>query len=344
MDNDDRDSRHGNDAGDAQMVLDGFALEDPRRLARHLPLIEAWLQFCAAQFASGKMAGETLANTRRQLRPWLLYLHDHHVDAPTAAHVATFLAREAGARRPRGLNTVLDYLRLCYRWTASAGRWPDITEGLTDMPVDYPSVPIIERDDFYALLEGVVAKEPLRARNRALLAVLFESGLRPQQLRSRSIDDYAHGCLTGPSTTVTLPRLPQALLDNYLATRAQRSGGDPLFATVGRGERRLSTLSIRLTCLRFFEQAGLVQRHSAGEEKGRLVQPGAWSASCLRRSHLWAAAGATGDAVAAQAVAGHRRKRTTARTLRRCTRSTEFVAVSPELAATLSSLVGPEAG
>jgi len=339
-----RDRQYGNDLGDSRAIADGYELAHPERVPNQLRIIDAWLTALHGRVQVGQASLETLANARRRVRPWLAWLEAHSCDAPTATDLQAFLNTEASERRPRGLNALLDYLRACYRWAATRGLWTDITIGLVSSPKDYPAVPVLEPQQIEELLTGPASaggSALLTRRNRALVSLLYETGLRPGQLRLLTVGDLTPtGIRTADRSVLPLSPCCRRLVAAYLQERQETVEHAPLIATVTGGERRLSTLSMRLACLRIFEAAGLVARTPDSDGQGRVVQPGAWSASCLRRSRTWAAGAGGANPDGAVQASRRRRRRETVRELRRYTPSTVFAPATGPAAAQLRELVG----
>jgi integrase/recombinase XerD len=149
-----------------------------------LPLeVEEWLSWLATE--RGR-AGSTLQAYRRDARGWCRWLRecgtglDRAGEADIEAYVGVLRARgRAAATVARAVVAV----RSLHRFLAEDGRLP------TDpgAEVEAPRVPAglpkaLSEDEVGALLAAVVGDEPVARRDRAILEVLYGTGLRISEL------------------------------------------------------------------------------------------------------------------------------------------------------------------
>jgi len=172
-------------------------------------------------------------------------------------------------------------------------------------------------------------------RDKALLAVMYSTALRCISLtRAEVCDvDFTTGTIRhqpkGHREKDTLAVLSNAANDalrEYLAARGPLTDSDPLFAPVGNRHSRsghLTTKSMRSMVLALTEAAGLARRDS----KGRISNPGHFSAHSIRRAAVTEAAEKLGMDVA-QTLAGHASVDTTRRAYARINRYRQLQATA----------------
>ncbi len=191
------------------------------------------------------------------------------------------------------LNALLDAIRALYAWSARHDLYPAIGASVAWQPYARDAqLPVLGRAQLGSLLAHLPAAGLHALRDRALVLLLLETGIatisahradwRHLDLQTQVLIHQPQGHRQadvrqafGPATTLALQR--------YRAGLGRPLPGDPLFVRIRQNQRpgsRLSTLSMRLTVLRLMERAGFAQR----DRSGRLLEPGAYSASCLRRS------------------------------------------------------------
>lgn len=193
---------------------------------------------------------------------------------------------------------------LCNAWIALASLWrwanreiniPNIIAGKISIPAHSP--PIIEpysADDIERLLhaaETYTGYDPANrhaveahlppwrvARNKAIILVLFDAGLRRQELADLNVEDYSarngrlivrHGKGDKPRTT-HVGHTTRRALAQYLIHRTDPQPSDPLFADANNG--RLNGNSIYTMIARLGKRAGIANagchrfRHSCATE------------------------------------------------------------------------------
>jgi site-specific recombinase XerD len=287
-----RDRRHGNDAGDVA-VLHGAAAAPPVAAPRQHGLADAFLADTALEVAAGRRSPRTWESYRKSLRVWLRHLDDGRCDDPGAATIEAFAHQHAGERSPAGLNALLDAVRALYAWCGTRGLHPAIGATIAWRPYARASVlPVLTGVQLASLLEHCADVDLRGLRDRALVLLLMDTGIATisaQRADWRHVD-LDGGVLTHqpqghrrPDCWQPFGATARQALVRYHAALGMPAPRDPLFVRIsrhGRAGSRLSTLSMRLTVLRLMEHSG----HATRDAQGRLRQPGAFSASCLRRS------------------------------------------------------------
>lgn len=99
-------------------------------------------------------------------------------------HLLAYLAhRHARDSSPRSAARLLSSLRRFYRWAVSAGRREDDPTALIEMPRRGRSLPkTLGEDDVEALLAAPDTETDLGLRDRAMLELLYATGLRVSEL------------------------------------------------------------------------------------------------------------------------------------------------------------------
>jgi integrase/recombinase XerD len=174
-------------AGPADLT-DLAGLTDPAVL---LPLdVEEWLSWLATE--KGR-ARSTLAAYRRDARRWCGWLRDRgtDLDAVVEADLETYVGDlRAGDLAPATVARAVVAVRSLHRFLAEEGR------AATDpgARVEAPRVPAglpkaLSEDEVGALLGAVVGDEPVARRDRAILEVLYGTGLRISELVGLRLGD-----------------------------------------------------------------------------------------------------------------------------------------------------------
>jgi integrase/recombinase XerD len=156
-----------------------------------LPLeVEEMLSWLATE--KGRSAN-TLAAYRRDLRAYTAWLTEQGitlavVDEPVVT--AYVHALRASGRAPASVARALVSVRSLHRFMADEG--DSATDPSAD--VERPRVPrglpkALSEDEVEALLEAAVGEEPLARRDRAILEVLYGTGLRISELVGLSMGD-----------------------------------------------------------------------------------------------------------------------------------------------------------
>jgi integrase/recombinase XerD len=156
-----------------------------------LPLdFEEWLSWLATE--KGR-APSTLEAYRRDARRWCDWLGQRGLELDSAGEpdVAAYIAdlrerRLADATRARAVVAV----RSLHRCLADEGRTGDDAAAEIDTPRVPAGLPkALSEPEVMALLQAVVGDEPVARRDRAILEVLYGTGLRISELVGLSLGD-----------------------------------------------------------------------------------------------------------------------------------------------------------
>lgn len=281
---------------DEDRVLARSHVIDLQAIPRTQALVDGWIRSLTARTlaADDYMAPTSCAVHRRSIRVWLRYLVEvAHTDQPSPATVAAFRTWAAQFRRPNTVNSLLESVRLLYRWSAAQGQGAMIANGVENIVRsdgdEAAAVPRLSDAEFTVALRTIAGDTLSAHRDRALLAAL----------RSCPVDTIAFvGAKVGnlnrnngriqlvprwrmsrwkrgdeAQATVRFDLTPAALgyLKTYLRARGRPKRTEPLFAPMKTGKKigkQMSALSMRLVVLRTLVAAGLrapapgVDRHA----------------------------------------------------------------------------------
>ncbi|HEX6828470.1 MAG TPA: tyrosine-type recombinase/integrase, partial [Burkholderiales bacterium] len=144
-------------------------------------------EFCDALWLEDGLARNTLAGYRcdlAQLSSWLLDSKGHGLAQATHADLLDYLARRVrGKARPRTTGRLLSSLKRFYRFLLRQGRIGEDPSLRIDAPQLPRSLPkSLSEQDVERLVDAPDADQPLGLRDRAMLEVLYASGLRVSEL------------------------------------------------------------------------------------------------------------------------------------------------------------------
>jgi len=156
-----------------------------------LPLdVEEWLSWLATE--KGR-APSTLEADRRDARRWCDWLGQRGLELDSACEpdVAAYIAdlRERGLADATMARAVVA-VRSLHRFLADEGRTGDDAAAEIDTPRVPAGLPkALSEPEVMALLQAVVGDEPVARRDRAILEVLYGTGLRISELVGLSLGD-----------------------------------------------------------------------------------------------------------------------------------------------------------
>lgn len=203
----------------------------------------------------------TVKSYAGNLRRYLAFLEENHIEKPTEVHVIQF-KRKMKEKNPNGGATVQKYivvLHQFYKWCKRKGYYPNIAEDLTGESIE----PTFKRDylrkeQIDALLQKAVRrrhKNIITLRDCALLHLLLFTGMRTieasradkEDLRKKNGVTYLYIQGKGrdeKDEAVIVSDTPLAYLNEYLGARNDDYA--PLFIEHANNRRggRLSTKSI----------------------------------------------------------------------------------------------------
>jgi integrase/recombinase XerD len=164
---------------------------DPADDPAMLPLeVEEWLTWLATE--KGR-ARSTLAAYRRDARRWWAWLRGRGIaldaasEADVEAYVGDLRARELA---PATVARAVVAVRSLHRFLADEGLTPHDAGATVEAPRVPAGLPkALSEDEVAALLGAVVGDEPVARRDRAILEVLYGTGLRISELVGLRLGD-----------------------------------------------------------------------------------------------------------------------------------------------------------
>ncbi|MBN2624264.1 MAG: tyrosine recombinase [Acidimicrobiales bacterium] len=164
---------------------------DPDADPRMLPLeVEEWLSWLSTE--KGR-APATLAAYRRDARRWWAWLTEQHLslDGVTEADVESYVEHLRGADlAPATVARAVVAVRSLHRFLAEEGRSPTDPGAAVDAPRVPAGLPkALSEDEVASLLGAVVGDDAVARRDRAILEVLYGTGLRISELTGLRLGD-----------------------------------------------------------------------------------------------------------------------------------------------------------
>jgi integrase/recombinase XerD len=146
------------------------------------------------------LAVNTVAAYRRDLELYTRYLQETGVDGPVAAttgdvegFVAWMREQDSAAGEPYAASSIaraLVAVRGLHRFLAREGRVPhDVTADIETPRTPRPLPKALSESQVERLLDTVTGDEPADLRDRAMLELLYASGLRISELVGLDVDD-----------------------------------------------------------------------------------------------------------------------------------------------------------
>jgi len=268
--------------------------------------------------AHGKgYSGHTVRNYASDLCQFLVYLRDHEAGRPVEDAdvyvIRGFLASRHARNRKASVGRKLSALRTFYQFLIREGRAKVNPASLLAMPRKEQMLPsFLTVDDAFRLVEAPGEDSFLHARDRAMLELLYGSGLRVSELVSLDVPDVRVDLQVlrvlgkgRKERIVPFGNKAREALGRYLEHRESLAGKDALPAGkaekalfLNRSGRRLTTRSV----------ARRLDHHIRGIGLPRQVSPHA-----LRHSFATHLLDAGADLRSIQELLGHASLSTTQR-------------------------------
>lgn len=227
--------------------------------------VEGYLQHLAVE---RRASPHTLSNYRRDLQAWCDYCAAEDLHEPGQlqfAHVQRFLAQEhRRGLAPKSLQRRLSALRSQFRYLMKQGLLgSDPSAGLRAPKAARKLPQVLDVDEAVALVE-LPTDGGLGLRDRALLELLYSSGLRVSELcalrwRDLDLDDSLVTVLGkgGKSRVVPVGSHAAAALRDWRA-EAPAAADAPVFP--GRGGAPISTRAVQLRLRQLAQRQGIWKR------------------------------------------------------------------------------------
>lgn len=245
------------------------------------------------------LSPNTLRSYHDHLKLWLNYTGDVAIERITPADLCAFLTwlrqeyrphRVTGNTQPLSAKTIRNYwvsLSAFFTWAAAEFEMPNPMKGVPAPKFETAPAAPFTRDEIERLLKAAefcneasttrrrrfVMRRPTARRDRALILVLLDTGLRASELCALNVRDVdlksgqvqvkhgqAGGAKGGKGRLVFLGKAARRALWRYLATRDQDKGPDaPLF--VGKFNRPLNKNALRQLMARLGGKAQVADCH-----------------------------------------------------------------------------------
>jgi integrase/recombinase XerD len=141
------------------------------------------------------LSQNTLSSYRSDIVGFARWLHQRHstLTEATRSHLQSYLAeRIANSAKPRSTARLLSSLRRLFRFMCREGIREDDPSSLVESPKLGRSLPkSLSESDIEALLNAPDSSTPLGSRDRAMLELMYASGLRVSEIVGLSMDQVS---------------------------------------------------------------------------------------------------------------------------------------------------------
>ena len=260
-----------------------------------MPLSKALVGFLQFKEAEGNSLN-TLANYKREIEMWVSHSGDLAVSSVTTEQVRAYLSYlrtdyvprriYGGNDKPLSMKTIRNHwvaLSAFFTWAKAEFGIPDPMDGVPTPKFQKTQIQPFNKEQIEALLKACelsreaktrdrrsfTHKRGTATRDRALIKVLLDSGLRATELCSLAIRDYdpktgeirVRFGKGGKQRFVFVEKGARRELWRYLAQREQDDTDpeDPLF--LGRNDKPMNKTSLRLLLNRLGQKAGVPNCH-----------------------------------------------------------------------------------
>ncbi len=166
---------------------------------RSLPLGSTAIAFLDYLVVEAGLSENTILAYGRDLRGFLAYCRAH--DIKSLSHLKPRVVQgyiHEQARGPNGENTVkraLVAIRMLLRFAKLTGLIDDDGAGVLETPKTWYRLPVVcSKQQVARLLGAPSPKEPFYHRDRAMLEILYATGVRASELAELSISDVNFDC------------------------------------------------------------------------------------------------------------------------------------------------------
>jgi integrase/recombinase XerD len=138
------------------------------------------------------LAKNTIEAYNRDLIGFFSFLREHHLTPTkvTQEHLVTFIEQKRTQLSARSLARCLVSLRMFYRFLVSEGQISLNPARLLGIPKLYQHLPhVLNRDEVETILAQPDQKTPMGSRDKAMLEVLYATGLRASEVIGLKISD-----------------------------------------------------------------------------------------------------------------------------------------------------------
>lgn len=234
-------------------------------------LFNRWIAFVDAK-------PQTVATYTRSIKQFAEYLQQKQITTPTRETVMSYRDDLLKDHKPTTAQNYMAAVRMFFRWTASEGLYPNISDHVKGVTLDREH----KRDYLTAnqssiLLKGIDTSTLIGKRDYAIIALMVTTGLRTVSIARANIEDLR---TAGDCTALfyqgkghneraiyvkVAPPVEEAIRE-YLRARGKTSDSDPLFVSTSNNNngKRLTTTSISAIAKHHLQDIGINDsRHTA---------------------------------------------------------------------------------
>lgn len=153
-----------------------------------LPKITDELDLFTLSMRSRKLSPMTVTSYLKIVRLFARQMDDPDPRAVTRTTVQTFLATVGADRSPATVALYHAGLRAFFRWLADEENIPDPTAGLKQPKVPLARTEVLTRAELKSLLGAYRGRDFYGRRNRAIVSLFIDSGMRLSELTNLVVD------------------------------------------------------------------------------------------------------------------------------------------------------------
>ena len=213
----------------------------------------------------------TMKAYKTGIRAFLRYVAENGVKSPTTETVLNFKRSLLNAgRKPSTINLYLSATKRFFNWTAKAGLYPDISNGVKGVKTDKGfKKDFLIGSQLKEILGGFNTATLEGMRNYAIFALMSTCGLRTCEISRAKISDlstlagqpvlYIHGKnRTDAKDFVKLSKPVENALKSYLKMRDKATKADALFASCSDRNfgQSISRVTVSTMCKKAMVKAG----------------------------------------------------------------------------------------
>lgn len=220
----------------------------------NMELFLRWLSFLDA-------SEKTKETYTRNIRPFMRYLLDNGIKAPTREDILGYKESLRGVYKPTTIQAYMMAVKQFFKWLSVEGLYPNIATGIKGVKLDNNfKKDYLTSKQVVKLLENIDRSTLKGLRDYAILALMVTTGLRTIEVERANLDDlrvvadftvlYIQG--KGHQERTDYVKIEQPVEDAiraYLTARGEAKADDigtPLFTSIAHrnGGARMTTRSI----------------------------------------------------------------------------------------------------
>lgn len=211
------------------------------------------------------VATSTIQTYQRALAQFVAWIKRENIEEPSRADIISYRNALQDLYSANTVNSYLTPVRKFFEWTAVLGVYPNIAANIKGTKTNKTP-----RKEHLSINQAKdVISEADNARDHALLALLFTTGLRTIEIVRANIDDvfvsggfvklYVQGKgHDDKDMFVKIPPKTERLIREWIRQAPDKSKGAPLFQSLSNNNHggRMTTRSVRRTVKKYFKDAG----------------------------------------------------------------------------------------